>query len=201
VYGLRKRLPPPGLWLSRPLDPGVATGFTLLEDKADGAGMMRIGELARATGLNVETIRYYERIGVLLPRGRTEDGYRVFDPKDRERVEFIKQAKQLGLSLAQIKDILAIQSAQQPTCVHVRALLEARLEDAEQALRELSDFRDRLRGLLERSADLEDCRPIGGRICSIIEEASAASAPSVLEQRKPSAGRARREQRILESIR
>lgn len=63
-------------------------------------------------------------------------------------------------------------------------------------LRELTDFRDRLWGLLKRSADLDDCRPMGGRICSIIEEASFPPAPSVLAQRKPSAARAAREQRI-----
>ena len=172
---------------SRYLTLESATGFILPEQRADGAGMIKIGELARATGLNVETIRYYERIGVLPRRGRTQGGYRLFDTEDQERIEFIRQAKQLGLSLAQIKDVLAIQSAQQPTCVHVRALLEVRFEETERALRELTDFRDRLRTLLERSADLEDCRPIGGRICSIIEEASVSPAPSVLNQRRPDA--------------
>lgn len=172
------------------------SGFILPEENADGAGTMKIGELAGATGLSIETIRYYERIGLLPPRSRTEGGYRLFDAGDEERIDFIRQAKQLGLSLAQIKDILAIQSAQQPTCVHVRALLEARLEEAEHGLRELTNFRDQLRGLLERSADLQDCRPMGGRICSIIEEASFPPAPSVLGQRKANSARARRERRV-----
>lgn len=150
---------------------------------------MKIGELAEATGLRVDTIRYYEAAGVLPRHRRTEGGYRIFTPDDVGRIEFIKQAKRLGLSLTEIRDILSIQAADQPTCVHVRGVLEAKVQEVEQALRELTEFRSYLRRLLERTVDLVDCRPEGGRICSIIEQASVPERPEVLERLRPAGGR------------
>lgn len=150
---------------------------------------MKIGELAEVTGLKIDTIRYYEGAGLLARHQRTESGYRIFTAEDVERIEFIKQAKRLGLSLTEIRDILSIQAVDQPTCVHVRGLLEAKVQEVEQALQELTEFRSYLRRLLERSVDLVDCRPEGGRICSIIEQASVPQRPEVLERLRPAGGR------------
>lgn len=132
---------------------------------------MKIGDIARATGLTVPTIRYYEQQGILPRLGRTESGYRVFGADDLQRLEFVKQAKRLGLSLTEIGDILAVQAKEQPTCLHVRAMLESKIATIERTLRELHDFRDHLQELVDDSADLEDCRTSGGRICKIIEQA------------------------------
>lgn len=151
---------------------------------------MKIGELAKAAGLTVQTIRYYESEGVLPPHRRTESGYRIFGPNDLERLEFIKKAQRLGLSLAEIRDILAIQAQQQPTCLHVRSVLEAKVAEADRVLRELAEFRDQLEHLLEQAGTLEDCRPSGGRICGIIEQASLMAQPTLLQMIKLSDRRA-----------
>lgn len=151
---------------------------------------MKIGELAKATGLSAETIRYYERAGLLPRHRRTGGGYRIFGGDDLERIEFVKQAKRLGLSLAEVRDILAVRAADQPTCVHVRTLLEAKVEEVDRARRELAEFEASLRALLECTAELVDCRPEGGRICSIVETASLPDRPQALERipaRTPSA--------------
>ena len=150
---------------------------------------MKIGELAKATGLKVQTLRYYETEGVLSTHQRTESGYRIFGPSDLERLEFIKKAKRLGLYLTEIKDILSIQEQQQPTCGHVRSLLEAKVTEVNQALLELQEFRTELVGLLEQSGGLEDCRPSGGRICGIIEGASISAKPVVLDRMRRRAPR------------
>ena len=66
----------------------------------------KIGELSNATGLTTKTIRYYELNGLLEEPWRADSGYRLYDPEDVERPEFIKKAKTLGLSLEEIRDIL-----------------------------------------------------------------------------------------------
>ena len=75
---------------------------------------MKIGEVALATGLGIQTIRFYEDHGLLPAHRRTEGGYRIFADADLERLEFIKKAKRVGLSLAEIKDVLVITDVQYP---------------------------------------------------------------------------------------
>ncbi|MBI4213749.1 MAG: MerR family transcriptional regulator [Chloroflexi bacterium] len=82
---------------------------------------MKIGQASEAAGLPIGTLRFYEDAGPLLHRSRTEAGYRVFDDRDLERLDFVKKAKRLGLSLEEIKDILAITERGEATCTHVRA--------------------------------------------------------------------------------
>lgn len=149
---------------------------------------MKIGEIARTAGLKVQTLRYYESEGVLPSHKRTEGGYRIFGTEDLERLEFIKKAKRLGLSLMEIRDIIAIQE-QQPTCEHVRSLLENKVAEVDRVLREMQEFRAELVGLLEQSGGLEDCEPTGGWVCGIIEGASFSASASVLERLKPPARR------------
>ena len=88
---------------------------------------MKIGELAKETGLTAKTIRFYEGVQLLDNPGRTESGYRQYGAEDVERLEFIKNAKRLGLSLDEIRDILKIRALSQSSCVHVRALLDQKL--------------------------------------------------------------------------
>lgn len=141
---------------------------------------MNIGQVARATGLDVRTLRFYEQEGLLPHHPRTQAGYRIFSNDDVQRLEFIKQAKRLGLSLSEIKDILAITARGEATCEHVRAVLQAKVAEADQALRELRRFRNALADLLARAGPLVDCRPTGGRICAIIEQAPMVAVPSAV---------------------
>ncbi|MBI2917341.1 MAG: heavy metal-responsive transcriptional regulator [Chloroflexi bacterium] len=136
---------------------------------------MKIGELARATGFTPKTIRYYEGESLLPDPGRTDSGYRVYDRADVERLEFIRKAKRLGLSLEEIKSILRLHDRREPTCTHVRVLLETKLGQVDALLQDLREFREELCRLRDRAGDLADCGPTGGRICGIIE----ASGPGI----------------------
>ena len=85
---------------------------------------MKIGEIAEVTGLTVKSIRYYELLQLMPEAPRTESGYRLYGQDAVQRLLFIKKAKRLGLSLDEIRDILALHENQQAPCVHVMALLD-----------------------------------------------------------------------------
>ena len=132
-------------------------------------GMMKIGELANATGLTTKTIRYYELNRLLEEPQRTDSGYRLYDSEDVERLEFIKKAKSLGLSLEEIRDILILHEQRQAPCVHVLALLDRKLEQVDNMISKLDEFRrDLLRLRMESQVRLEQL-PEESRICGIIE--------------------------------
>lgn len=132
-------------------------------------GMMKIGELANATGLTTKTIRYYELNRLLEEPRRTDSGYRLYDSEDVERLEFIKKAKSLGLSLEEIRDILILHEQRQAPCVHMLALLDRKLEQVDNMISELDEFRrDLLRLRMESQVRLEQL-PEESRICGIIE--------------------------------
>lgn len=127
-----------------------------------------IGDLAKRVGINPKTIRYYEEIGLLPPAPRTDTNYRVYRPEDVTRLEFIKKAQVLGLSLAEIKEILQIRESGRLPCEHVRTLLQRKLRELEEHLVRMRAFRRELAEYLE---ELED-RSQSGReeaICPHIE--------------------------------
>ncbi len=132
-------------------------------------GMMKIGELANATGLTTKTIRYYELNRLLEEPQRTDSGYRLYDSEDVERLEFIKKAKSLGLSLEEIRDILILHEQRQAPCVHVLALVDRKLEQVDNMISGMDEFRrDLLRLRMESQVRLEQL-PEESRICGIIE--------------------------------
>jgi DNA-binding transcriptional MerR regulator len=124
---------------------------------------VRIGELAAKSGLTPDALRYYERLGLMPRARRTAGGYRMFDPGAAERIRFIKQAQANGLSLAEIRQLLAFQDrGGRERCRHVHRLLGLKLADLETKLVQLQEFRRTLRGYLAQcerslsgSADVE----------------------------------------------
>ena len=130
---------------------------------------MKIGEVARAAGITSKTIRFYEDFGLLPDPGRTESGYRQYERDTVERLGFVVRAKQLGMSLEEIRGILDIHDRQEATCDHVRELLEQKIAAIDQAMADLKDLRADLQALADESGTMEDCRPSGGRVCGIIE--------------------------------
>ena len=131
---------------------------------------MKIGGLAKVAGLTTKTIRFYESDGLLPEPERTSSGYRMYSLEDAERLRFILKAKRLRLSLDEIKSILRLHSRSEPTCGHVRSLIEAKLAQVDRALGDLREFREQLAGIRDEAGALADCRPSGGRICGIIEQ-------------------------------
>ena len=131
---------------------------------------MKIGELGKATGLTAKTIRFYEHIQLLDDPGRTESGYRQYGAEDVERLEFIKKAKRLGLSLDEIRDILKIRALSQSPCVHVLALLNQKLEQVDSVIRQMEEFRQALQQLGADSHEVAEQAAGQPCVCGIIEK-------------------------------
>ena len=116
---------------------------------------LRIGELATRARINAGTLRYYERIGLLIPTARTPAGYRVYRSKEADRLAFIRQAQPLGLSLGEIADIIALREAGTPPCPHVRAIAALPITAIDHPIADLAALRDQLVQLAERAAAVE----------------------------------------------
>ncbi len=101
---------------------------------------MKIGELAKATNLSTKTIRFYESEGLIPDPPRTNSGYRSYTDSDLVRLEFILKAKRLGLSLDEIKGILKLHDRSEPTCVHVRSLLQEKVAQIDTVIQDLLGF-------------------------------------------------------------
>ncbi|MGY3904403.1 Zn(2+)-responsive transcriptional regulator [Aeromonas lusitana] len=110
--------------------------------------MYRIGELAKACGVKADTLRFYEKNGLLSPGLRNDSGYRVYGEQDRRRLEFIIRAKSVGFSLADIGELLDLDTNKaRVTCQEVKAVADAKLSQVEQKILELTRFRENLKEL------------------------------------------------------
>jgi DNA-binding transcriptional MerR regulator len=121
---------------------------------------LKIGELARQSGLSIKTIRYYEQRGLLEPP-RTEGGYRLYGPEEIARLRFIQRAKLLGLTLEEIRELvgLAVRCNKGEIVPLLEEVLETKLEETERKMAELTAFRQNLLYYRERAEDLRDCLP------------------------------------------
>ena len=137
---------------------------------------MRIGELAARTGVRVRTIRFYEQAGLLPAPQRTPGGQREYDEDAAVRLRFARSAQALGLSLAQIAEVLRVRDRDGPPCEHVTELLEKHIEAVEAKIRELTALRDDLRTRVPPAAVPDPSRcPVDG-ICYLIEEGASGPA-------------------------
>jgi DNA-binding transcriptional MerR regulator len=127
---------------------------------------MKIGEVAKASGLGIETLRFYERSGLLGRPGRTESGYRVYHPDVLTRLDFIKRAQVLGFSLHEIKKIIADKQAGRSPCREVREIVRHRLDELDEKLKEIRRYRKELGAALAR---WEETGELDGHVCGLIE--------------------------------
>jgi len=88
-----------------------------------------VGQLAKAANVNIQTVRFYDRQGILKPASRTEAGYRIYDKEGVKRLNFIIQAKELGFSLKEIKEFLALRVRSVKSCDRVRKKTTEKLQD------------------------------------------------------------------------
>ena len=146
---------------------------------------MQIGELAKEVEVPTKTIRYYEEIGLFPAAPRTEGGYRDYGPEAVELLQFIRKAQFLGLSLTEIKELAEIRSGGHLPCEHLRDLLEAKVADLEERIREMKNLRNEmkktLKGWEERIAEGQ-----GSIVCPHVEgrPAQAASGTAPLRSLK-----------------
>lgn len=130
---------------------------------------MTIGQLARAAGVPVSTVRFYERKGLLKADARTAGNYRSYTARTAERLKFIKAAQATGFSLKDIREMLALTYSDEPPCDEVASLIERRLEDVKQRLRELKRIDRTL------SVALKSCCKGGPDWCNEIERLKGGS--------------------------
>jgi MerR family transcriptional regulator, copper efflux regulator len=129
---------------------------------------MRIGELAEQAGISAKAIRYYEQIGILAPPARTASGYRSYDQAALGRLGFVRASQAVGLTLGEIRQVVAFRDNGQAPCAHVTDLVRRHAADLDVRIQELQQLRGELRQLAERASilDPEDCPP--ERVCHII---------------------------------
>lgn len=126
---------------------------------------LTIGRLAKQAGVGVETIRFYEREGLIAQPERRPSGYRQYPPEAVRRVRFIRHAKELGFTLKEIQELLELRVAPRSTCADVRGRARAKIEDIAERIASL----ERMKAALERLA--RRCRGRGPTTeCPILDE-------------------------------
>lgn len=117
---------------------------------------MRISELARAAGVGISTVRFYERRGLVTPTARTHGGYRHYDHEALRRLRFIRRAQRLGFSLAEVDQILALPDAAQLSVDELGGVIAQKVDEIEQRIRDLDRVRLALLDLARNGAQ-EQC--------------------------------------------
>ncbi len=109
---------------------------------------MKIGELSQQSGLSIDTIRFYEKQGLLPPPRRTAANYRHYDPETVRRLVFIRRARDLGFTLHEIAELLALSEHQEADAGAVRDAARAKVEDLERRIHDLQEMRRALERLV-----------------------------------------------------
>jgi DNA-binding transcriptional MerR regulator len=154
------------------------------EDLAESSRHLKIGEVAKLSGIGIEALRFYEKSGLLGRPGRTESGYRVYDVGVLQRLDFIKRSQVLGFSLEEIKRIIADKEAGKSPCREVREIVRRRLSELDQRLKEMRRHR---RELGAAFTQWEETGELDGHVCGLIEGAHIAHAdptPRLLNKTK-----------------
>jgi len=124
---------------------------------------MKIGELANATATNVETVRYYEKIGLLAPPARSASNYRSYGNEHLARLSFIRRARDLGFTLEAVRELLTLSDDTGQSCEAVDQIASAHLAEVERKIDDLSALRSELTRVIG------SCRHGTIAVCKIIE--------------------------------
>ena len=129
----------------------------------DGTGRIAIGALAKSTDTNIETIRYYERVGLLPTPARSAGGYRLYDTAHLKRLNFVRRARALGFSIGEVRTLLRLADEQRRPCAEVRVVANAHLEDVRAKIADLRRMERVLRVTVAKCASGQQAR------CAVIE--------------------------------
>lgn len=125
----------------------------------------KVGEIAEKVGVNVETLRYYEKIKIMPKPKRKESRYRFYDELDLKRLRFIKRAKELGFTLKEIKELLNLKIESTATCGDVKHFAEHKLNDIEERIKDLKNIKIVLVKLINQCI----CEEVSTKECPILE--------------------------------
>jgi MerR family copper efflux transcriptional regulator len=133
-----------------------------------GEKLLKIGEVAKQTGIGIETLRFYERSGLLDRPARTEGGYRLYDAEALLTLEFIKRAQTLGFTLDEIRQIIADGRTGHSPCAEVREIVRERLHELDERMQQMREYRAALARTLK---SWDEKGTAAGRFCGLIEHA------------------------------
>src|SRR5262249_31957127 len=138
-------------------------GFFMRRRSSGASSPLPIGALSDRTGCNIETIRYYERIGLMPRTARSAGGHRLYGTDHVKRLGFIRRSRELGFTLEQVRTLLGLVDGQRYTCAQIKRITVAHLEEI---LRKVADLRKIERVLKDMAAQCE-----GGAVpkCAVIE--------------------------------
>lgn len=170
--------PPFRSWADRPkegpkkvFDPIVnykvyTEDMSILRNTVPAAKYLKIGEVAKRSGVGVESLRFYESRGLIEPAGRTPSGYRMYDSSVFERLSFIKKAQAVGFTLDEIAWVIQESKQGRRPCAEVREMAEARLTELDEKLAELKRYRQELKKTIDAWNERGEA---DGMVCGLIE--------------------------------
>jgi MerR family copper efflux transcriptional regulator len=133
---------------------------------------MKIGELAERAGTSVKTIRYYDRVGVLAATERSGAGYRLYTDDALGQYRFVRAAQAVGLSLGEIRQVIALRDRGETPCGFVAELIGQRAAELDERIVELQRLRDDLGRLAQRAEHLDARRCDPDLVCHVIQVAT-----------------------------
>lgn len=153
-----------------------------------GERLLKVGEVARLTGLSVKTLHHYEERGLAEPVGRTETGYRLYGEEEVARLKFIRRAKLLGLALEEIRELISLAAGcnRGEILPRLEEVLEEKLEETERKMGELAAFKENLLYYRERlaEADPEESCDLETSFCGCLEAATGRGSAAGSEDAK-----------------
>lgn len=130
---------------------------------------MKVQSIASAAQVSSDTVRYYSRLGLLVPVKNPVNGYKEYSSEDVRRLHFILRARDLGFSLADIQQIFLKADDGDSPCTMVRDMIEARLLEVKQKLDDMNHMYERMKCAVKEWSDMDDSQPCGRHICHLIE--------------------------------
>lgn len=131
--------------------------------------MISIGELSQQTGVSTQTIRYYEGISLLPHPKRADNGYRMYDDQDAERLRFVNRARRLDFTLEDIAEILAFRDQNEPPCQYVMDVIGQKITEIEQRIADLQRLRDELSTLYRVGLTMPEDIEMKHCVCHLIK--------------------------------
>lgn len=136
----------------------------------------KIGSVARETGISIDTIRFYEKEGLVKRSSRSEGGFRLFGRRQIQDLKFIRKSQELGFSLNEIRELLIVRDESVPSCPHVRELLERKVATVREKIEELLALEGSLKSALRKCArESKTSSPDHTACCPVLDELARAA--------------------------